>query len=127
MKKMIKVSTGDLKHVVDSLELMMKKQISEHQYKLNALKIRQVRAHPITIFEWVVEFGNPEELDIVLEHWQKLKDGGYLKYAMVLLSRQWAYRVLIPVSGSRLVQGPFRYQKLIKGGDISSRKSQGRY
>ena len=45
LKRRIKVSTGDLKHVVDSLELMMKKQISEHQYKLNALKLRQVRAH----------------------------------------------------------------------------------
>ena len=75
LKKRIKVSTGDLKHVVDSLELMMKKQISEHQYKLNALKLRQVRAHQIMIFEWAVEFVNPEALDIVLEHWQKLKKG----------------------------------------------------
>jgi hypothetical protein len=38
LKKRIKVSTGDLKHVVDSLELMMKK-------KLKALKLRQVQAH----------------------------------------------------------------------------------
>jgi hypothetical protein len=75
LKRRIKVSTGDLKHVVDSLELMMKKQISEHQYKLNALKLRQVRAHQIMIFEWAVEFVNPEALDIVLEHWQKLKKG----------------------------------------------------
>jgi hypothetical protein len=75
LKKRIKVSTGDLKHVVDLLELMMKKQISEHQYKLNALKLRQVRAHQIMIFEWAVEFVNPEALDIVLEHWQKLKKG----------------------------------------------------
>ena len=30
LKKRIKVSIGDLKHVVDSLKLIMKKQISEH-------------------------------------------------------------------------------------------------
>ena len=53
----------------------MKKQISEHKYKLNALRLRHVRAHQIIIFEWAVEFVNLETLDIVLEHWQKLKMG----------------------------------------------------
>jgi hypothetical protein len=51
LKKRIKVSTGDLKHIVDSLELMIKKQISKHQYKLNALKLQQVQTHQIMIFE----------------------------------------------------------------------------
>jgi hypothetical protein len=45
LKWRLKVSTSDLKHVVDSLELLIKKQVSEHLYKLNALKIRRVRAH----------------------------------------------------------------------------------
>ena len=45
LKRRLKVSTSDLKHVVDSLELLIKKQVSEHLYKLNALKIRRVRAH----------------------------------------------------------------------------------
>jgi hypothetical protein len=75
LKRRLKVSTGDLKHVVDSLELMIKKQVSEHLYKLNALKIRRVRAHQIMLFEWAVEFVNPQALSKVLEHWEKLKKG----------------------------------------------------
>jgi len=51
LKRRLKVSIGDLKHVVDELELMMRKQISEHKYKLNSLKIRHVQAHQIMLFE----------------------------------------------------------------------------
>ena len=46
----------------------MKKQKSENQYKLDALKLWKVQAHQIMIFEWAVEFVNLEALDIVLKH-----------------------------------------------------------
>jgi hypothetical protein len=32
----LKVSTRDLKHVVDTMELLVIKQVDEHKYQLNA-------------------------------------------------------------------------------------------
>ena len=57
----------------------MKKQIAKHIYKLNALKIRLVRAYQIMAFEWAVKYVNPQALDKVLEHWEKYKKGGMLQ------------------------------------------------
>src|SRR5580693_7290785 len=74
LKVYIKVSTGDLKHVVDACERLMRKQIKEHLYALEKSRIKHVQAHQIMLFEWVVDYVNPKALDMVLDHWDKLKE-----------------------------------------------------
>jgi len=71
----LKVSTGDLKHVVDTIEMLVIKQVDEYKYQLNALKIRLVRAHQIPLFDWAVEYVLLEALDLVLDYYKKLKEG----------------------------------------------------
>jgi hypothetical protein len=51
LKRALKVSTGDLKHVVDTIELLVIKQVDEYKYQLNALKIRLVQAYQIPLFD----------------------------------------------------------------------------
>jgi hypothetical protein len=51
LKRALKVSTRDLKHVVDTMELLVIKQVDEYKYQLNASKIRLVRAHQIPLFD----------------------------------------------------------------------------
>ena len=74
LKRYIKVSTGDLKHVVDACERLMIKQIKEHRYQLEKSRLQHVKAHSIVLFEWVVDYVNPKALDLVLDHWVKLKE-----------------------------------------------------
>ena len=73
LKQKLKVSTGDLKYVVDNLEKLMLKQIKSHTYELEKSRIRYVQAHQIMLFEWVVDYVNPKALDKVLECWEKLR------------------------------------------------------
>ena len=68
LKVYIKVSIGDLKHVVDACERLIKKQIKEHLYALEKSRLRYVRAYNIVLFEWVVDYINPKALDMVLDH-----------------------------------------------------------
>jgi len=51
LKRYLKVSTGDLKHVVDALERLMNKQIKAHTYLLEKSRVQHVRAHQIMLFE----------------------------------------------------------------------------
>jgi hypothetical protein len=51
LKIYIKVSTGDLKHVVEACERLMKKQIKEHLYALEKSRLQYVRVHDIMLFE----------------------------------------------------------------------------
>jgi len=51
LKVYIKVSTGDLKHVVEACERLMKKQIKEHLYALEKSRLQYVRAYDIMLFE----------------------------------------------------------------------------
>jgi hypothetical protein len=51
LKRALKVSTRDLKHVVDTIELLVIKQVDEYKYQLNASRIRLVRAHQIPLFD----------------------------------------------------------------------------
>jgi hypothetical protein len=75
LKRALKVSTGDLKHIVDTMELLVIKQVDEYKYQLNALKIRLVPAHQIPLFDWAVEYVLPTALDLVLDNYKKLKEG----------------------------------------------------
>jgi hypothetical protein len=65
LKVYIKVSTGDLKYVVEACERLMKKQIKEHLYTFEKSRLRYVQAHSIVLFEWVVDYVNPKALDMV--------------------------------------------------------------
>ena len=56
----------------------MKKQISKHKYKLNALKIRHIRAYQIMLFERALEFVTLEAFNLVLDHQEKVKKGEIL-------------------------------------------------
>jgi len=51
LKRAIKVSTRDLKHVVDALKRLVDKQVNEWHYKMNATKIRLVQAYQIPLFD----------------------------------------------------------------------------
>jgi hypothetical protein len=75
LKRALKVSIGDLKHVVDTMELLVIKQVDEYKYQLNASKIRLVRAHQIPLFDWAVEYVLLVALDLVLDNYKKLKEG----------------------------------------------------
>ena len=46
----------------------MLKQIKLHIYELEKSRIRYIRAHQIMLFEWVVDYVNPNTLNKVLEH-----------------------------------------------------------
>lgn len=50
LKRALKVSIGDLKHVVDIIELLVIKQVDKYKYQLNALKIQLVQAYQIPLF-----------------------------------------------------------------------------
>jgi hypothetical protein len=51
LKRALKISIGDLKHVVDIMELLVMKQVDEYKYQLNASQIRLVQAHQIPLFD----------------------------------------------------------------------------
>jgi len=69
LKRALKVSTGDLKHVVDTVELLVVKQVDKYKYQLNALQIQLVRAHQIPLFNWAVEYVVLGALDLVLDNY----------------------------------------------------------
>jgi hypothetical protein len=70
LKRALKVSTRDLKHVVDTntVKLLVIKQVDEYKYQLNASRIRLVQAHQIPLFDWAVEYVVLGALDLVLDN-----------------------------------------------------------
>ena len=55
--------------MVDTVELLVVKQVDEYKYQLNALRIRLVRAHQIPLFNWAVEYVVLGALDLVLDNY----------------------------------------------------------
>ena len=60
--------------MVDTMELLVIKQVDEYKYQLNASKIRLVRAHQIPLFDWAVEYVLRVALDLVLSNYKRLKE-----------------------------------------------------
>ena len=68
LKRYIKVSTSNLKHVVDICKRLIIKQIKEYRYQLERSQLQHVKAYSIVLFEQVVDYINPKALDPVLDH-----------------------------------------------------------
>ena len=54
---------------MDTVELLVVKQVDEYKYQLNALRIRLVQAHQIPLFDWAVEYVVLGALDLVLDNY----------------------------------------------------------
>jgi hypothetical protein len=88
---------------------------------LNALKIRQVKAYQIMLFEWAVEFVNPQAFGKVLEHWEKLKKGELSQECDGTFEKTMGLLCAHTCEQQQACGSLFYYQSLIRDGGTSSR------